>query len=240
AYVAVSLGVGLSTLMLIGLRSLYPRVSDGFLPSFPATSAAARRAGWLLVLGALSLASIALPERTLLSLSAGGFLLVIALVSLRSATTPASALARPLPFRPLVPALSLIVSALLAGNLPRQGLLGLLGWGAVGAVLFLFYSRKAHVKAQAGQQLFIPRKEPHLPEKPKGGFRVLVPVIGGSVRRLQIQIALALARRRGGEVLPLNVVVMPEQMEWQEARRLAQEQSQLLAWSVPDEDAAGV
>ncbi|MBC7242173.1 MAG: TIGR00341 family protein [Anaerolineae bacterium] len=240
-YLAALLGVSLSTLMLTGLRCLYPMVRDGFLPSFPTSSPKVRRAGWLVTFGALSLAGgVLISDQVLLSLSAGGFLLVIGLVSLRSATTPAAALTHPLPFRPLVPLLSAIVSALLAANLTHAGLLGLFVWGGLGIILFLLYGRKAHIKAQKGQQLFVPRKELHQPEKPKEGFRVLVPVIGGSVRRMQIQIALALARRRGGEVLPLNVVVLSEQMGWQEGRRLAQEQSQLLAWSVPNGDAVGV
>jgi len=140
-----------------------------------------------------------------------------------------------LPLPPLIPALVLVVNFFL---LPTLGVMPLLGgavWIGAGLLIYLVYAKRRYIASQEGVVVFKRKREPVEAE-----YRVLVP-LGPQERQSQlIKLAVALAGDRGGEVLPLRVVTLPEQVPLREGERIAQEIESLFSWSLAGEDTGAV
>jgi len=122
-----------------------------------------------------------------------------------------------LPFHPWVPALTLAVDVLV---IPLWGLAPV-AWGAgclaVGVFVYLAYGRGRYIEAQEGVTVFRSLDE----ERPPVPFRVLVPIANPATAGALLQLAGKLAQAQGGEVLALQVVVVPEPMPLEAGRRRA-------------------
>jgi len=170
----------------------------------------------------------------------GGFLAicVMSAIALASATrrrSPADSPTFQLPLRPLIPALALVVNLFL---LPTLGFIPLLGgavWIASGLLIYLAYARRRYISGREGVVVFKRKGEPT-----EAKYRVLVPM-GPQERHPQlIKLAVALAGERDGEVIPLRVVPVPEQVPLREGERIAQETESLLSWSLAEEGMGAV
>lgn len=173
-----------------------------------------------------------LPAATLLDIGAG--LLLVAIIWINAAAfisrTSEPERRRPflVPFFPLAPLLALGLSLGLFLALPLQAILTAAGWLLMGSVLLAVYAREHLLEAQHGVLVF--GREP-LPEKPEGVYRILVPISPGIQRQLTLQLANALAKQSGGEVIPLQVIPIADPLAIQEGRRLAEERNTLFQWS---------
>lgn len=111
-----------------------------------------------------------------------------------------------MPFHPWIPALIIAVDILvipLWGAVPVACGLGCL---AAGGLIYLGYGRRRHAEAQDGVTVFRPPSEELAP----AAFRVLVPIANPATAGALIRIAGRLAGARGGDVLALQVTVVPE------------------------------
>jgi uncharacterized hydrophobic protein (TIGR00271 family) len=133
-----------------------------------------------------------------------------------------------MPFYPLIPAISVAVTAALLLALPTSGLLASGGWLAVGLLIFFAYARTNLVEAQQGLLVF--GQEPQQ-EKPEGSYRILVPLSAGPERHLMLGLATAMARQTGGELIPLQVIPTADPLAIEEGRRIARERNTLFQWS---------
>jgi len=76
---------------------------------------------------------------------------------------------------------------------------------AIGALLYLFYGHRQHIEAQEGMTVFGPAEE-----HAKADFRVLVPVANPDTADDLLRVAGRLARAQEGQVLALQIVVVPD------------------------------
>lgn len=129
-----------------------------------------------------------------------------------------------LPFHPWVPALTLAVDLLV---IPLWGPAPAL-WTAVclaaGTGLYLVYARRHHIQVQEGVTIFHPPAD----SQPREGFRVLVPIANPATARTLLRVAGQLARSQGGDVLALQVVVIPEPVPLEAGRSKAQSERALM------------
>lgn len=133
------------------------------------------------------------------------------------------------PFSPLVPGLAAAIIILLIGGMPGGSLLGALSWLIVGAVIYLAYARFHQVEAQEGEVVF---GQVQSEEAKEARFRILLPIEKGEERYLTLQIAAALARQLNGEIIPLQVITVPDPLAIEEGRRIAQERNMLFRRSI--------
>jgi uncharacterized hydrophobic protein (TIGR00271 family) len=142
-----------------------------------------------------------------------------------------------LPFFPLVPAIAITAIASLMLNLPGRTQLVGLGWLTVGVVIYVAYSRQMQVAAQEGVTLFGPDQRI---EKAEESYRILVPLAPGERRDFLLSMAVGLAKQLGGDVLPLQVIPVPDPLAMEEGRRLARERNTMFRWSTRLASEAGV
>ncbi|MBN1956347.1 MAG: amino acid permease [Anaerolineae bacterium] len=119
-----------------------------------------------------------------------------------------------LPFHPWIPALVLAVDLLVLPLWNLGALLGGIGCLLVGAAIYLIYGRNRHLESQEGVTIFRPQKE----EGKEKTFRVLVPVANPATAHVLLQMAGWLARAQNGQVLVLQVVVVPQTIPLEEGR----------------------
>lgn len=140
-----------------------------------------------------------------------------------------------LPLRPLVPAVALVVSVFLLPSLGLRPLLAAAAWMLVGLLVYGVYARRRYIVGLEGVVVFKSKREPS-----RARYRVLVP-LGTRERQAQlIKLAVALAGDRDGEVLPLRVVTVPEQVPLRDGARTARGVESLFSWSVAGEDTGSV
>jgi uncharacterized hydrophobic protein (TIGR00271 family) len=141
------------------------------------------------------------------------------------------------PFYPLVPALAIAINGALLISLPLPGLLAGGLWLLVGLGVYLGYARSRQTVAREGISVFgLERKR----ERQEGTYRILVPLSGGEGRHLLLGLAEALAHQMGGQVLPLQVIAVPDPLALEEGRRMAAERNALFQWSTRSPEGAGV
>ncbi len=140
-----------------------------------------------------------------------------------------------LPLRPLIPALVLVVNFFF---LPTLGVMPLLGgaiWIGTGLLIYQVYAKKRYIAGREGVVVFKRKREPTEAE-----YRVLVPLDPQERQPQLIKLAVALAGDKGGEVLPLRVVTLPEQVPLREGEKIAREIESLFSWSLAGEDTGAV
>lgn len=141
-----------------------------------------------------------------------------------------------LPFSPLIPGLAIAIGLFLMTTLPARALLIGAGWLLVGGVFYVLYGRRGVAAARTGVTVF--REEPEA--RPEAQYRVLVPIANPATAEALISAGSILARARGGEVLALQVVVVPEQTTLRAGRRAARQRWSLLEQAVESAQVAGV
>ena len=237
-YLLSGLGINLlaaNRAMGAGAQLLGNMSRDGFVPDRlyqlrgldnPATPAIAlgSLAGLLLILF--------IPFDSLVGLAAIAFLWSAALIHLPDLlkTEPNLPPKRPikLPFHPLFPGLTVAAGLLLPFGLPSTIWMFASVWLAIGAVFYSFYalrhgqaSRREHVVVDEegdAESALDPAEEP-TQANANVIVAIAVPETAGSLLRL----ASALAKRRGGHVVALRIINLPEygnQIGWQKAAQL--------------------
>jgi uncharacterized hydrophobic protein (TIGR00271 family) len=217
---ALALALALNSTLTLVVRKVYVMSRDGYWP------AAARRlqprfrtpALLIALIALLVLPLVLLPVDFLGRLAGLLYLLVLMGVNLALVrrSQPASSVFT-LPFHPWVPGLTLAVDVLI-------GLLwgaAYLAWAAgclgAGVLVYLLYARGHYIEAQEGITVFKPPPE----ERAEVGYRVLVPIANPATAGTLLHLAGVLARQQAGEVLALQVVVVPDQVPLEEGHRRA-------------------
>jgi uncharacterized hydrophobic protein (TIGR00271 family) len=216
---------------------------EGFLPQRWRVTHPQFNTPFLLLLGAgvlAALASLYVDFALLVALAAFSVLSATALINIPTILSRANHLSRKrpivLPFPPLVPSLAVAIGLFLMTTFPIQVLLIGAGWFLLGAVFYVVYSRRGAVAARTGVTVF--REEPA--ERPEVGYRVLIPISNPATAEALIDVGSALARAHNGEVLALQVVVVPGQSTLLAGRRTARERWSLLDQAVKRAEATGV
>ena len=227
--------ITISTVLLLTSRQVHALARDGFLPhlTLETTLPVGRIRLWPIAIGLAVLGATFCPATYLAPIAGGGLLSAMAVVCLHRALVQDNAHERPHPFQRFTPTLAATVLVLLLAVTEPVGLVAGGIWIGLGIGIYLGYGKKGHIDAQQGTQVFRPRDED---ADSRRDYSILVPVIGGGVSRLQMQLAASLARSQEGEVVPLRIVILPEQMTRAEGQRLAREESQLFSWSIPKEE----
>jgi nucleotide-binding universal stress UspA family protein len=142
-----------------------------------------------------------------------------------------------LPFAPLLPVIGIAVDLVLIHALPRLIWLSTAGWLLLGGLYYLFYARHQQVEAKEGEVVFGRRSSHNGKEHP---YRILVPIGPKDERHLGLRLAIALAHQMQGEVVPLQVITVPDPLAIDEGRRLSQERNVLFHWSMQLANDAGI
>ena len=132
------------------------------------------------------------------------------------------------PFTPLVPTIAIVLNLALLHSLPLVSLWSAAIWLASGGIYYILYARYHQVAAQEGEIVF-GRIEPH--ENRSGAYRILVPIGPGKERHLILRMAGALSHQLNGEVIPLQIIPVPDPLAIEEGRRTARERNTLFQWS---------
>lgn len=133
-----------------------------------------------------------------------------------------------LPLFPLFPLAAIAVDAGLLLALPLVPMAAGVIWVGLGTIFYVAYARPRLVAAQAGQITF--GRDQRI-EKPEGTYRILVPLSGAETRHTVLGLAAGLARQLRGDVIPLQVITMPDPLAMEQGRRVAQERNTLFQWS---------
>lgn len=181
------------------------------------------------------------PAKLLTDLAAGMFLLAMILLNVAAIhshrTEPERRRPFVVPFYPLVPAVAIGFNLALLGALPMTGLLVSSLWLFLGLLSYLAYARRQQAVAREGVSVFgLERRR----ERREGTYRILVPLGRGEKHHLLLRLAAALARQFHGEVIPLQVIPVPDPLAIEEGRRIAQERNILFQWSTRLAEDAGV
>jgi uncharacterized hydrophobic protein (TIGR00271 family) len=216
---ALALAFTLNWALMMVVRQAYAMSSDGYWPAAlrwhagPVEGRVQRRfrtPALLIALIALLVLSLTLLPIDFLSKLAGLlYLLVLMGVNLalfrrfQPAPSPFA-----LPFHPWVPGLTLAVDVLIGllwGPVYLAWAAGCLG---AGILIYLLYARGHHIRAQEGITVFRPPSK----ERAEVDYRVLVPIANPATAGTLLRLAGVLAQQQAGEVLALQVVVVPDQM----------------------------
>lgn len=141
-----------------------------------------------------------------------------------------------LPFSPLIPGFAAAISLFLLTTMPPYALAVGGVWSLIGVVFFLVHGQRGAVAARTGVTVF--REEPGARSEAK--YRILVPMANPATAEVLISAGSAIARVRGGEVLALQVVVVPEQTSLRAGRRAARQRWSFLDRAVKRAQAVGV
>jgi uncharacterized hydrophobic protein (TIGR00271 family) len=213
----------LGWILALVARQLYSMSQDGFWPAWlrwahPRRGVPTRL---MLVVGLVTLPVVWVPDVLLSQVSACLYLLALVSVNLALFRRPRSATAGEppaedsertgrafaLPFHPWIPGLTVAVDLLVLVLWRLEALAWAAGLLAVGALVYLLYGRSRHIEARAAISVFRPPVEEVLPED---AFKVLVPIANPATAGALLRTAGRLAQGEQGQVLALQVVVLPE------------------------------
>jgi uncharacterized hydrophobic protein (TIGR00271 family) len=130
-----------------------------------------------------------------------------------------------LPLHPFIPLLGIAVNLALLLAFSASSLIWGGGWMLLGVGLYLLYIRRLRIAIQEGTTVF--REEHH--HKPASHYRVLVGVNDPTEAMAAISLAATLASQQLGEVILLQVVQVPEQVNVATGRQWAQRRLDVLA-----------
>jgi len=226
---AMVLGLGLLVLTLsleraltLAVRYMYMMSRDGFWPAWlrqvhPRRGVPIRL---ILLVSLPALLVVWIPIGLLSRVIGLLYLLTLMAVNLALALRPRPETPPPfaLPFHPWIPALTLAVDLLVIPLWGLEPIVCTMGCLAVGGLVYLAYGRSRHIEAQEGVTVFHPPGEERAPE----AFRVLVPIANPATAGTLLRTAGRLAQAQGGDVLALQVVVVPESVPLEAGRRRAQ------------------
>lgn len=168
----------------------------------------------------------------LVNVSGSLFLVVLALLNISAVYSqrnePDRRRSFQVPFAPLIPLIGVAASLILLRSIPLGSLISAAAWLLLGAGYFLVYARGHEAEAQVGEVVFGGKESP---EKEEDRYRILVPIGRADERRMTLRFACALANQLNGEVIPLQVICVPDPLAMEEGRRTAQERNELFRWS---------
>jgi uncharacterized hydrophobic protein (TIGR00271 family) len=238
-FVSITAGLALiaaaTTCLMTAVRQIHALSREGAFPQ-------ALRRVWgpiplpvgLFVLLALLAAPLAWFTRVawLVNAAAVLFLLVTTVLNISTVyshrTEPERRRPFVVPFPPLVPAVAISVNIVLLRALPVSSLLSVVVWLALGTAIYVVYSRYHQVEAQQGEIVF-----GHLQQRndKRTEYRILVPLGPLDEREMILRMASAWANQLHGEVIPLQVIPVPDPLAIEEGRRTARERNTLFQWS---------
>lgn len=186
-----------------------------------------------LLLGALgALLALFVPVKRMIDLAATLILVPIMMVNIAAIVSrrmePDRRRPFLVPFFPLAPLIALAISGALLFTLPKIGLIWGGGWIVLGILFYQVYGRSHLIEALEGIRVFGVSPDR---SKAEGKYRILVPVGKGVERRLALELATSLVRQVGGELIALQVVVIPDPLAVEQGQRLARERNTLFQWS---------
>jgi uncharacterized hydrophobic protein (TIGR00271 family) len=132
------------------------------------------------------------------------------------------------PYFPLIPALAIAGVLILFRQLLGEIWLGLGVWLLMGIGFYIVYAQHNILEAQEGEVVF---GHPEHKSRREDAFRILVPIGEDEERRSILQVAVSLAHQLDGEVIPLQVIAMPDPLAIEESRRVAEARNELFRWS---------
>jgi uncharacterized hydrophobic protein (TIGR00271 family) len=204
---------------------------EGFLPQpWRATHPQFQTPYWLLAGGGLLAALVSLYGDVTLLAALASFTLLSAVVLINIPTILFGANRLPekrpivLPFSPLIPGVAIAISLFLLTRLPIYAFVIGAAWFLMGANFYVFYARRGIVAARTGVTVFREKTELHA----EAEYRVLVTIANPATAEALIGAASALALARNGDVLALQVVVVPDQTSLLAGRRAARQRWSLL------------
>jgi uncharacterized hydrophobic protein (TIGR00271 family) len=178
---------------------------------------------------------------SMIATAAGLFLLVMAMLNFAAIyslrTEPERRRFFVVPFAPLIPALAIVLNLVLLRALPEKALLWGFAWLLIGVLYYFVYARFHQVAAQEGEVVFGRVKQVR-DQEPR--FRILVPIGSGEERQMVLRVATSLSHQLNGEVIPLQIIEVPDPLAIEEGRRTARERNTLFRWSTRIGDSAGV
>lgn len=227
--------IAANTCLMVAARQLYALSQRGAVPE---TFRSIRRPFRLPPVLFGSMAVIAIPLTFLgtmteiMDLAAALLLVPVLLLNLAAIrsrqTEPDRRRLLIIPFFPLIPGIALTLSGVMLLFVPVNGLFWAGFWLLLGFVFYQVYGREHLVEAQEGILVFGPSPER---EKEEGTFRILVPVTAGVERQLVLEVATTFASQLGGELIALQVNVIPDPLAMEQGQRLALERNRLFQWS---------
>lgn len=121
-----------------------------------------------------------------------------------------------LPFFPLVPGMGIAGALFLMMFLPGEAWLVGAGWIGIGMGIYALFGIRWRSQKREGITIF--REEE---SRPRSKFRILVPVANPKTTKHLMELAVSLAKPRGGDIVALQVVEVPAQVSIASGRKMA-------------------
>jgi uncharacterized hydrophobic protein (TIGR00271 family) len=224
-------GIALNRIAVTVVRQVYAQGQEGYLPPLLARIPPRQQtpviATSLLGAGMLGLAlwgdAVALARLSGLCLLMTGSVVNLAAILGRRPTHKPGPFA--LPLHPFIPVSGIVTNLILLLALSPPSLIRGGGWMLAGIGFYALYVRRLRIAVQEGTTVF--HEERH--REPTSRYRVLVPVNDPVDAMASISLAVNLASRQEGEVILLQVVQVPDQVNVAAGRRWAQRRLDALA-----------
>lgn len=139
-----------------------------------------------------------------------------------------------LPLYPLFPVLTSVLSISIALLLPREPWIISLEWGLIGLVIYAGFAREGAIDVRRRAVVF------GRPSEDSDAYRVLVGIANPQTAPFILKAGAQLAAPRGGELLVLQVIILPQQMPAYLMRNTAKAASEYLNNLVTQVDLGGV
>lgn len=205
--------VGMDRVLVSGRRILGTMFRDGYFPSRYTSQNRIARAMLrpLFMLIPLSiLVVVLLSFQDLTSLSAIFFFLLTVLVNsrqiFRALTRTQTQIKFRLPFHPLFPALSVVICLYFAFALAYPVWLVGLIWAGLGGIYYFVYARKGGMASRRREQVVAEE----LPAERERDYQVLVNLVNLDTISSLLRAGVKLAQMKDGQVVVMQVLVIPE------------------------------
>jgi uncharacterized hydrophobic protein (TIGR00271 family) len=225
------------------LRLSGAMIRDGFFPQRLETihSGLGIPVRWMFVFALLSaLVVIITPIGILVGVVAFSILWVTAFIVGKDLFYPPARLPRERsfksPFYPLFPTIAIAICIFLVFGLPIEVWIIGSGWFALGVIYYFLYAQSQGIAARRQETVV----GEIVPGRSESEYRVLVGVANPATAPSLIEIGSKLAKTRDGQVLVLQVVVLPEQMPAHLKKETAREKWHALAALVDEVQEPGV
>ena len=223
--------LGLNRIVVTIVRQVHAQGQEGYLPSLLTRIPSGQRTPVIAVtlLGAGMLGLALWGDIVALARLSGFCLLVTASLVNLAAILGRRPARKPgpfaLPLHPFIPASGIVANLALLLAFSAPSLIWGSGWTLTGIGLYFLYVRRLRIAIQEGTTVF---REEHRRE-PTGRYRVLVPVNDPAQAMASINLAATLASQQEGEVILLQVVQVPDQVNVAAGHRWAQRRLDTLA-----------
>lgn len=139
------------------------------------------------------------------------------------------------PFYPLVPAIALVANGGLLLVLFANSilLLGVGTWFLIGVLLYAGYGRSHQRAAKEGVSVF-GRESHHRAREEydqEDAYRIVLPIDREHEQQYLLRLATGIAMQRNAELLPLQIIQMPDPLAVEQGHRLARERNTFFKWS---------